>query len=213
MGWTSYHAKYYKSNGEIDRKAECDAYFLESLNSGYYKVLKSAVVGSVYYAAVQSLKRYSDKRDADGNRTEEDIPEGERKTWAAVILTRLDSRDYFNFTYKEMSEDCGPCENKCPVSILKLLSETDDEFALEWRKRCWKYHESRKSPMNLSNLPVGASISFNDSSGKEQVYVKQPAAYQFKRSFWYSPASDKYIPQKYIPANYTILSQGEGGKY
>ena len=29
MGWTEYRASYFKS-GKIDRKAECDAYFLES---------------------------------------------------------------------------------------------------------------------------------------------------------------------------------------
>ena len=28
MGWASYRAEYYK-NGKIDRKAECDAYFLD----------------------------------------------------------------------------------------------------------------------------------------------------------------------------------------
>ena len=55
MGWTSYHATYYKRNGSIDRKAECDAYFLEGLNRGHYEVLKSAVVGSVCYAAVRNL--------------------------------------------------------------------------------------------------------------------------------------------------------------
>ena len=29
MGWTEYRASYFRS-GKIDRKAECDAYFLES---------------------------------------------------------------------------------------------------------------------------------------------------------------------------------------
>lgn len=40
MGWTSYHATYYK-NGKVDRKAECDAYFMEGLNTGWYRVIKS----------------------------------------------------------------------------------------------------------------------------------------------------------------------------
>ena len=48
MGWTSYHANYYK-NGTIDRKRECDNYF----DKGNCKILKSAMVGSTYYAAIK----------------------------------------------------------------------------------------------------------------------------------------------------------------
>ena len=55
MGWTSYHANYYKKNGEIDRKAECDAYWQEGLKRGHFKVLRSSMVGSTYYAAVKPL--------------------------------------------------------------------------------------------------------------------------------------------------------------
>ena len=40
MGWTEYLATHYTKSGQIDRKAECDAYFMESLNRGYYKVRK-----------------------------------------------------------------------------------------------------------------------------------------------------------------------------
>ena len=48
MGWTSYHATHYSKTGTIDRKAECDGYFMEGLNRGHYRVEKSAMVGSVY---------------------------------------------------------------------------------------------------------------------------------------------------------------------
>lgn len=67
MGWTSYHATHYKKNGTIDRKAECDAYFMDGLNAGHYRVVKSALVGSVYYAAIETLKRYGE-RQPDGSR-------------------------------------------------------------------------------------------------------------------------------------------------
>ena len=56
MGWTSYHATHYK-NGKVNRKAECDAYFTEGLNEGFYRLEKSTMIGSVYYAAVTGLKR------------------------------------------------------------------------------------------------------------------------------------------------------------
>ena len=61
MGWTGQHATHYK-RGTVDRKAECDAYFMEGLNAGFYNVLKSALVGSVYYAAVQNVKRYGEEQ-------------------------------------------------------------------------------------------------------------------------------------------------------
>ena len=177
MGWTSYHATYYKRNGSIDRKAECDAYFLEGLNRGHYEVLKSAVVGSVYYAAVRNLKRYVG-RDENGNYIYED----------AVNEPVM-----------------GPCECDCPVSILKLLSPTDSEWALKWRERCRKRAEQKKSPTALSNLPVGARIRFT-YGGEVKELVKHPPAYQFKRPFWYNPACHQYMSAKHIPDNYEIVS-------
>lgn len=48
MGWTEYVATQYK-NGTVDRKAECDILFDGSKS----KVLKSRMVGSTYYAAIQ----------------------------------------------------------------------------------------------------------------------------------------------------------------
>lgn len=142
MGWTSYHASHYK-NGKIDRKAECDAYFKEGLNQGHYKVLKSVMYGSVYYAAVQTLKKYIGKNE-DGTFIYEDLPESEKRIFAVVFLTSIDEKDYYNFSYKDMDEACGPCAYDCPKSILKLLPETENEYALEWRKKC-KEKAKRKS--------------------------------------------------------------------
>ena len=53
MGWTSYHASYYK-NGTVDRKKECDDVF----SKGDCKILKSAMVGSTYYAAIKKVKKF-----------------------------------------------------------------------------------------------------------------------------------------------------------
>lgn len=205
MGWTSYHATYYK-NGTVDRKAECDAYFMEGLNAGFYRVIKSALIGSVYYAAIENLKRYSKEKDESGNRIIEDIPENERITWAAVFLTSVDSRNYYNFYYKDMGEDMGPAEDRCPASILDLLSETDSEYALEWRERCRKNIEAKKNPNALKNLPVGAVIRFTNWKGETVELLKHPAAYQFKRPFWYCQESNTYTPAKRIPDNYEVVS-------
>ena len=95
MGWTSYHATYYKK-GKVDRKAECDAYWTEGLNRGYYNVLKSAMVGSTYYAAIQPLKKNVGKNER-GENIYEDIPENEREVFAIIFLTSTDIKQYFNF--------------------------------------------------------------------------------------------------------------------
>lgn len=204
MGWTGQHATYYKK-GTVDRKAECDAYFMEGLNAGHYNVLKSALVGSVYYAAVQTLKRNTGRKDENGNFIIEDIPEDERETWAAVFLTSVNSRDYFNFMYKDMSETMGPCEDRCPASILKLLSPTDSEWGNEWRERCRKRIEEKKNPRTLSNLPIGAVIRFTQLNGKVIELLKHPAAYQFKRPFWYNSNDNTYMPVKRIPDSYEVV--------
>ena len=72
MGWTSYNAKYYTRKGTVDRKRECDAYWLEGLNSGHFNVIRSTMIGSTYYAAVQPIQRKIGE-DESGNSIYEDI--------------------------------------------------------------------------------------------------------------------------------------------
>lgn len=158
MGWTSYHAEHYK-NGKIDRKAECDAYFLDGLNRGYYDVLKSAMVGSTYYAAVKPLKK-SGGKDENGNYIYVDIPEEEQYVFAAVFLTSTNMKDYFNFSYKNMCETSGPYRRECPKGILDLLTQTDSEYANEWRKACYENLTKKNNPNALNKLPLGSVIQF-----------------------------------------------------
>ena len=159
MGWTSYHATHYK-NGKVDRKAECDAYFTEGLNEGFYRLEKSTMIGSVYYAAVTGLKRYNEGK-------KEDVPKDEQHTFGVVFLTSVDSKDYYNFSYKDMDETCGPFCYDCPESILKLLSPTTCEFAQKWRDGCRKHRKLRKA---LNDLPVGSVIEFERVDGTKQKY-------------------------------------------
>lgn len=203
MGWTSYHAGYYK-NGKIDRKAECDAYFMEGLNAGYYRVEKSAMIGSVYYAAVTGLKRYA---TIDGERKEEEIPAAEQKTFAVVFLTQTNTKDYFDFFYKDMDETMLPYYFDCPKSILDLLSPTDNESALEWRRKCRERIAEKKSGNDIGSLPIGTVIEF-EFNGETERYIKHAPAYQFKTAFWYNPAANQYIQKKHIPSSFRIVSRG-----
>lgn len=172
MGWTSYHATHYK-NGKIDRKAECDAYFMEGLNRGYYDILKSSMVGSTYYAAVKPLKKYD-------NDILVDIPTNEQRVFGVVFLTSTNSKDYFNFSYKDLSETCGPFSYDCPKGILDLLSPTDNEFANEWRAQCRKNLEKKRNPKALNNLPEGSVIkvilpfdTLRHNNGDEVILTKR----------------------------------------
>ena len=147
MGWTRYDAHCYKPNGTVDRKAECDKLFntsehyknsLGRKGESDYKceVLKSAMVGSVYYAA---LKKTVDFRGEDGK------TEHHETTSAVVCLTEGNSRwDGYNFGVKEMDESCGPNASKCPNSILDLLDEPCNTWAREWRTRCREFNASKR---------------------------------------------------------------------
>jgi len=130
MGWTYLHTddtsskwrkQYIDSHWTGDRKDK-DGNVFATL-----KVLKSSMVGSTYYSAVEVVK-----------------PE-ERYVFAVVYLTNIARNDWHNFGYKDMDETYGPCECKCPKGILELLTPTDNETANNWRKRVQEYWESQKS--------------------------------------------------------------------
>lgn len=194
MGWTSYNAKFYKQNGEIDRKAEIDDMFARpNSNKVSYKVLKSAMVGSVYYGAIERCELQTNQQI-------------KREVFGLVVLTKVNMKDYYNFYYKEISEDCGPAEAKCPINILKLLTESDNENAVAWRNRCYAYHEERKSDDSLSNLPIGSCIRTN-INGKTYDLVKRGPNQQFKRCWWFCPSEVRYVKVKNI-TEYTVISRG-----
>lgn len=206
MGWTSYHATHYDKRGCVDRKAECDGYFEEGLNRGHYKVMKSAMKGSVYYAAVKTLVCYAGK-DENGESVYAPLPENEQRVLAVVILTSVDCKDYFNFSYKDMDESMGPCYYDCPKAILDLLSATDSEYALKWRGKCWERINKEKEGFSLSKLPVGTVIRFKLGEAVIEL-MKHPAAYQFKRPFWYDAEINCYYSAKRIPANFEVVRMG-----
>lgn len=205
MGWTSYHVDKTYKNGKpfIDRKAECDKMFISDAVSwktheviGRYELLKSAMVGSTHYAAV--------RKTIFATETE---PESV-KVFAAVTLTKVDNKDYYNFAYKNMDESMGPCECKCPKAILDLLTPTEYEYAREWRKRCYENLKKKKDSNALGNLPIGSVIKCI-LNGKEIVLEKHAPAYQFRRAFWKLVDKASYIPAKHIPNNYEVVKKGD----
>lgn len=207
MGWTSYHATHYKK-GKVDRKVECDTYFMEGLNKGHFKVLKSSINGRVYYAAVKNLTKYIGQ-DEDGKDIY--VPEENGRVWAAVFLTSVDNRSYYNFSYKPMDESCGPGYYDCPASILKLLDKTDNDYATEWRNHCWENIQEKKNQNALHNLPIGSKIEFkseNDMAsgikkGDTVCLVKYKNSRKNSKAFW---ANGHYRwSSRLIPKNYRVI--------
>lgn len=92
MGWDYTHATHYTRTGAIDRKAEIDELYTWQNDTRKAEVVRSAMVGGTYYAAVKVTI----------------LSTGEAETFAAVVLTHTNSRDYFNFGVKTMGESSGP---------------------------------------------------------------------------------------------------------
>ena len=188
MGWTSYHATHYK-NGKVDRKAEIDAMWNNDPN---FEVVKSSMVGSTYYGAI--------KRDAT--------------VFGVVFLTSTDMKDYFNFSYKDMDETCGPYQHDCPKGILDLLTPTASELANEWRKNCYAKHMEKKNPNTLNNLPIGTvievelpfdTIFYNKG---DKVKLTKCKNYQNNRTGWYS-ARARFTAKLMNSLEYKIIKRGE----
>lgn len=184
MGWDVVHAKHYYKNGQVNRKKNLDEYISWENDICTYRVVKSSMKGSTYYAAVAQT----------------DKDNGEKSVFAVVILTKIDSRDYFNLYYKVIIENYGPCECDCPKGILDLLTPTDSEYADKWREKCRRNLERTR----LSDLPVGTKIKFTIWNGEEIELIKRAPAYQFRRNWWYRESNNTYFKSKYIPENFEI---------
>ena len=119
-----------------------------------YRVLDSAFINlTEYYAAVEQVHKET----------------GERQVWAAMIkvtMVRGPRRDRWarddpwdhNFCYKDMDETVGPYYHNCPERILKLLTPTEHEYALEWRRKCWAKIEAKKARPKIA---PGTKLKFN----------------------------------------------------
>ena len=175
MGWTSYPVY-----GKVNRKSECDRVYSGETENGIWKVLKSAMVGSTYYAAVERTNKAT----------------GETKVFAGVCLTSIEKGEFY---YKDMDESMHPFQYKCPNSILDLLTETEYEPAKEWRRLC---REHNAKP-NLGRLPIGTTIEFKLGESTFQATKRAPA-YQF-RTPWWSMGDLTYIKKKDIPEDFRVI--------
>ena len=173
MGWLhEFNAEFHKADGSVDRRLCCDRKLnWDSKDAdgnviATHRVLKSAMVGSTYYAAVRSERKGQ-----------------EPQVWAAVFLTcGRTKHDGTEWGYKDMDETMGPYEDKCPASILALLTPTDSEYAKAWRERCRKNiaeaAERRKNGPKPLYAPTGVEVE--DRKGS---WVITSAHYRFYQPY------------------------------
>ena len=190
MGWSGYPVPI-----PVKRKAECDKANTWDEPNSSCRVLKSAMCGSVWYGACE----FTNKKT------------GETKVRGVVCLTQVDNSEYCNFYIKEMDESMGPLYNDCPSDIIRLLSPTDNEFALAWRQKCLETVKSRLAKnKKLKRLPIGTIIEFkmNPTDMKPIRAVKRPPAYQFKSAWWEACSHDGYFKKKTIPNDFKVVAMG-----
>ena len=72
---------------------------------------------------------------------------------------------------KVMDETMGPCYYNCPAKILDRLPETDNKFALEWRKKCREQIQMNKLT-KLKRKP-GTKLKGKLSIGETFTIVKR----------------------------------------
>ena len=85
---------------------------------------------------------------------------------------------------KYVDETMGPAESRCPKSILDLLSPTENQYALDWRERCRKYHELKASQPKLKGgetIKLSRKVRFNDGV-EEDTFRFQKGSRSFRQS-------------------------------
>jgi len=107
------------------------------------------------------------------------------KVHAVVILIRY-SRDYFNTTYKDMTEGMGPAESECPERILDALDPIDEGYAVEWRERCRRNIAVRRSVKKGSVVRFVKPIEFSNGISMQSL------VYSGKGNTFHDPSGPSY---------------------
>jgi len=160
MGWTSYHLERGQAGNEFKKMLTWESETAKNeLVQGAFNGFKE------YYAAVKTTIKAT----------------GETYTWAFVAMINW-YRGYENFCYKDMDETMGPNIRNCPLSILKLLTPTEQiagmtgnarKYAKQWRIACWETALQKKNFKNGDIIKFPAKISFRNGEERDIFYVEK----------------------------------------
>ncbi|MCL6560684.1 MAG: hypothetical protein K6U74_18200, partial [Firmicutes bacterium] len=109
--------------------------------------------------------------------------QGNREVIAYVCLLHYTPSYINNFGYKDMEESMGPYQYDCPERILRLLTPTENEYALKWREKCWENIQKRKARPRLTEgavIEFAEPISFADGWEEKVFQVVNPRRHIFK---------------------------------
>lgn len=160
MGWT------YTQRGSTPIKVFlADQIYCEN-EHGKWQLLDTAIVKvRTAYMAVEIIRRSKETGQLDM---------ATRKVVAFVFLLdyRPGDTDGYDMGYKEIDETMGPYESECPEKILNLLTPTEHEHALSWRRRCWENIARRNAFQLIKDTVIETQpISFLDGCSRSRFQV------------------------------------------
>jgi LAS superfamily LD-carboxypeptidase LdcB len=95
------------------------------------------------------------------------------KVSAEIILVNFKPKGgFYNISYKEMSENCGPYYPCMKKSLLKKLTETDSEYAKEWRKKSYDEIEKKSKLKAKINDIVKVQGTYRLPNGKKTKFLQ-----------------------------------------
>ena len=131
MSWIGFQIELPQNKEQWKQKVkeECDRMLTQKAHedNGFWypkmEVIESCICKDVYYAAVRTITL-----------------SGKCHTKAAVFNIGIRKCGTYNLFCCEKYEEDLPQDQKCPLSILRLLSNTKSQNALEWRRKCYEFH-------------------------------------------------------------------------
>jgi hypothetical protein len=149
MGWTST----YRAPGQSHKDFFTQEGHRQDNERIHAEIVTAAAVGSTVYMAYRITEKATN----------------ESKVIGLVFLTENLRGGYNNFSYKDMDEEMGPTESRCPQAILKLLTplppapaegRDPHEYARAWRARCEANLTVKKSITAGSHFKLDAPLVF-----------------------------------------------------
>lgn len=113
----------------------------------------------------------------------------ENKAYVVITYQRQhphNPSDY-GFGYEIQSECVGPHHWNAPLAILKLLTQTKNPLALEWRA---KVERTRRNEKKLRSMPIGTRVRIKGHAAEEFVCVRKKEGGRI----WMNGRRTHYIP-------------------
>ncbi len=142
--------------------------------------------------------------------------DGKSFVFGVVCLLGYDRSDPdYNFGYKDITETMGPTQSDCPRRILELLSDFEDfpdggnDYAREWRERCWKRIRQRETLKRHPNWGVLLPRPARFDNG-ETVQLFRKARVHGRRNC-FTGWNDKGLYKPPLDMDYLILTPEQTG--